>query len=126
MTPPRPKNVPRLPEAAYAFWCADGPSAATVRVAALAGHLAHIERHHDRYLIAGPMRRDPSPEICGSFFIVTAESETAARDLIAGDPYVSQGAFASIDCCKLTPAAGRWMGGVIWESADELMSYARG
>jgi uncharacterized protein YciI len=123
---PRPKTVSRLAEAAYVFWCADGPAARTVRVTALAGHLAHIERHHDRYLIAGPMRRDPSPDICGSMFVVTAESEASARDLVAGDPYVSEGAFASIECLKLTPAAGRWLGGVIWESAEELMSRALG
>lgn len=122
----RPKTVPRLAESVFAVWCEDGPAAAEARLLELDGHLAHIERHHDRYLIAGPLRPGDASAICGSLLLVLAETEEEARQLMQGDPYVTQGAFARMEFRRLTPAAGRWLGGVIWESADQLRPHARG
>lgn len=120
------KRVRRLPETIFAVWCADGPEAASLRQRHLEGHLAFIEANHDRYLAAGPMRRDGEQQLCGSLLIVVADSEADARRFLAGDPYFSEGVFQSVECRRMTPAAGRWIGGVIWENADELRAVVDG
>jgi uncharacterized protein YciI len=121
-----PKRVARLNETAFAVWCVDGKGGAALRSAHLEGHLAHVERHHDRFLVVGPMRRDGAAELVGSLFILAAESEDDARAVMSGDPYVAHGVYAEIIYRRLTPAAGRWMGGVIWENADSLRNVADG
>lgn len=127
MRPLAPKRVPRLAETVFAVWCEDGPDAPQIRETCLDGHLAYVEARIDRYLIAGPMRRGAEESLSGSLFLILADNEDAARAFMAGDPYVSQGAYARLDYRRLTPAAGRWMGGgVIWESADALRGRANG
>jgi hypothetical protein len=119
-------RVTRLSEGAFAFWCADGPNAAELRRRHLEAHLAFVETNHDRYLAAGPMRRDGEQRLCGSLIVVVAESESDARRFVEGDPYFSEGVFESVECRRLTPAAGRWLGGVIWKDAHELRALADG
>jgi uncharacterized protein YciI len=126
MDPARPPIVARPAEAVFAVWCEDGPDAARIRLDALEGHLAHIEAHFDRFLTAGPMRKDGVDGICGSLFIINADSEAEARHLMEQDPYVHRGAYARIEYRRLTPAAGRWIGGVIWSSADDIRPVAHG
>lgn len=126
MTRSRVATVPRHPEAVFAVWCSDGPDAERLRETHLDGHLAHVEANHERYLVAGPLRRDGETGLCGSFFIVAADTEAEARAFMAGDPYFTCGLYERIEYRALTPAAGRWMGGVIWESAQELRSKAGG
>ncbi|MBY0423900.1 MAG: YciI family protein, partial [Parvularculaceae bacterium] len=96
------------------------------RRAHLDGHLDYVERWHDRYLVAGPLRRPNGPDLVGSLFVVRAESEDDARRFLGDDPYFSSGVFQSIIVRAFTPAAGAWMGGVIWDSADSLRPIADG
>lgn len=124
---PKPVVIPRSEKGVFAVWCEDDDaSAASVRDSALDGHLAYIEKHFQRYLVAGPMRRGDEDLISGSLLIVLAETEADARDLIEGDPYVQCGLYRNIEYRRLTPAAGDWLGGVIWESADALRNVATG
>lgn len=122
----RPPLAPRLAHSVFAVWCADGPRAGDLRKAHLAGHLDYVERHHDRYLVAGPLRRDGETRLAGSLLIIVADSESDARTFLNGDPYVSEGVFAEMTYRKMTPAAGRWMGGVIWEGPESLATVADG
>ena len=55
-----------------------------------------------------------------SRFLVVGEDETDAMNLLNGDPYMQSGLYAEVRVLSATPAAGRWMGGVIWGSADDL------
>lgn len=122
-----PAVVPRPEKGVFAVWCEDNPaSAASVRDSALDGHLAYIEKHFHRYLVAGPMRRGGEELISGSLLVVLAETEAEARDLIEGDPYVQCGLYENIEYRRLTPAAGDWIGGVIWASADALRNVGTG
>lgn len=121
----KPTVVPRLEQGVFAVWCEDDPTgAAEIRDAALEGHLAYIEDHFDRYLAAGPMRAGDENTISGSLLIIRAETEADARALIEGDPYVQTGLYARIKYRRLTPAAGAWLGGVIWDSAESLRAVA--
>ena len=121
-----PPVVPRLKTKVFAVWCEDAPGAANLRKLHLDGHLDYIERRHDRYLVAGPLRRGDAADLVGSLFVIIAETETEARDLLNGDPYFAQGVFESVSIRPFTPAAGTWMGGVIWNSAEELRAVADG
>ena len=122
----RPPQVARLDETVYAVWCEDAAGSAAVRQAHLDGHLRHIEANFERYLVAGPMRRDGAERLTGSFLLVVAASEAEARALMEEDPYVRHGAYVRVEIRAVTPAAGRWLGGVIWSSADDLRSRAAG
>ena len=122
----RPAVVPRIEGAVFAVWCEDAPDGARLRRDHLDAHLAHVERNHDRFLAAGPLRGDGGPALVGSLFIVSARDEGDARALMAGDPYFACGAYARVTYRAFTPAAGRWMGGVIWESAESLRAVADG
>jgi uncharacterized protein YciI len=126
MNDAKPPVVARPQEAIFAVWCEDGPDAHQIRLESLDGHLAHIEAHFGRFLVAGPMRRGGADAISGSLFVIAADSEGEARRLMEQDPYVRRGAYARVEYRKLTPAAGRWIGGVIWSSADEIRPLARG
>jgi hypothetical protein len=122
----QPALAPRLAESAFAVWCADGPKAGELRKAHLDGHLDYIERHYDRYLVAGPLRRDGEARLAGSLLVIVADTEAEARRFLGGDPYVAEGVFAEMIFRKMTPAAGRWMGGVIWEGPESLRALADG
>ncbi|MEO0996082.1 MAG: YciI family protein [Pseudomonadota bacterium] len=97
-----------------------------LRDTALEGHLEYVEKNCQRYLICGPMWSGDGATIVGSFFVVEADDEDAARALVSGDPYVDAGIYADIRVTKVTASAGRWMGGVIWESAASVRARTAG
>ena len=113
-------TVDRVPEPSFLVLAYDAEGSADQRELALDGHLRHIEQHLDRYLAAGPLREPGGSTLIGSFFLVVGEDETDAMNLLHGDPYMQSGMYAEVKVLSVTPAAGRWMGGVIWDSADDL------
>lgn len=113
-------TVDRLSESAFLVVALDGAGSAEVRDRELEGHLEYVEKHCDRYLICGPMNVPGDPELVGSFFLITADDEQDARDFLAGDPYMASGMYASVTVHQASAAAGRWLGGVIWESAEAI------
>ena len=117
-------TVDRLSENAFLVVALDGAGSAEVRDSALDGHLEYVEKHCDRYLICGPMNVPGNPELVGSFFLITADDEQDARDFLAGDPYMASGMYASVTVHQVSAAAGRLMGGVIWESAEAIRERA--
>lgn len=98
----------------------DGPGSEALRDEHLAGHLEFIERNLDRYLVCGPMLKDGGPELQGSYFVVFADDSDDARALLDGDPYLRCGMYAKVDVHEVTTAAGKAMGGVIWESVEAV------
>ena len=73
-----------------------------------------------RALAAGPLRDPGGTALIGSFFLVVGEDEADAMRLLNGDPYMQNDMYGEVTVLSATPAAGRWMGGVIWNSADDL------
>jgi Uncharacterized protein conserved in bacteria len=98
----------------YAILAEDDPAMAHVREAALADHLAFVEDHVDRYAVAGPLL-DETGAMTRSLFLIYAENEAAARAFMANDPYVAGGLYSAIEYRRFTPAAGDWIGGIIWD-----------
>lgn len=85
----------------------DAPGALATRRRVRALHLERIAVLSDagRIAIAGPCPVADSPDpgeagFTGSVIIAEFDSLQAARDWIAGDPYVTEGVFAS---CEVRP-----------------------
>lgn len=126
MQSPAPPVVPRPPSPCFLFACWDGPGSAPLRVRDLDGHLAHVEAHWRRYVIAGPMRDPGGQAIVGSLFLVLAEDVDNAWALMRGDPYVTNGMYARIDVRHFTQSIGLAIGGKIWDSPDAIRHRATG
>lgn len=119
-------TVDRLESAQFLVITRDAPGSERLRDEHLDGHLEHIERHVDRYIVCGPMLKDGGPALSGSFFVVTADDEAGARALLDGDPYLQCGMYASVDVHQVVAAAGTSLGGVIWESGDAIRARQQG
>lgn len=117
-------TVPRIDSEVFLVLCYDGEGSAAIRERELDGHLEYVEKHIDQYLVAGPLREPGEPPLVGSFFLVAADSADAARAIVSADPYVKSGMFREIVVKSAVPAGGRFMGGVIWESADAIRDVA--
>ena len=117
-------TVDRITERTFLVLAYDGEGSAATRDTELDGHLEYVEKHCDRYLTCGPMRHPDETELMGSFFLIVAEDEQDARDFLAGDPYMASGMYETVKVHEVTAAGGRWMGGVIWESADAIREHA--
>ena len=102
----------------------DGPGTAHLRIDHLEGHLTHIERHWERYIVAGPVRPAPDADITGSVLMVTAEDEADARALCDQDPYFTCGLFEEVTVKSFSIAAGLFLGGVIWDDHETVRKYA--
>ena len=100
--------------AVFAVLCSDDPAMRHVREEALAAHLAYVADNFERYAVAGPLL-DEAGVMTRSMFLIYAESETEARAFMAADPYVAGGLYAEIEYRRFVPAAGDWIGGVIWD-----------
>ena len=78
----------------------------------------------NEYLVCGPLRNPGEPALVGSFFLLVADDAAEAEALVSGDPYFRSGMYADVQIREATPAGGRLMGGVIWESADAVRDKA--
>ncbi|MEO1038447.1 MAG: YciI family protein [Pseudomonadota bacterium] len=107
-----PNEVER-PGIVYAVICRDDPARAQVRENRLSDHLAFVEAHFERYAIAGPLLQ-PDGRMQSSLFLIYAQDEADARAFMSADPYVADGLYASMEYQRFVPAAGDWIGGVIW------------
>ena len=114
------KTVPRIGSTAYLVICHDGTDSGSARELYLAAHLEYVEQHVDEYLLAGPLREPGGEALIGSMLVVAASSADEARAIVGADPYVESGMYARISVSEFVPAAGRLLGGVIWDSPDEL------
>jgi uncharacterized protein YciI len=119
-------TVPRVDSDVFLVLAYDAAGSASIREKKLDGHLEYIEKHCDDYLVCGPLREPGTEPLIGSFFLVAAENADAARALVAGDPYVQSGMYKEVIVHDATVAGGRFMGGVIWESADAIRGKASG
>ena len=121
-----PPTVPRLDRPLFLVTCRDGPDSGEARRRHLDGHLAHVEAHWRRYVLAGPLREPGAAGLSGSYFLVLADDVADARALMAGDPYVSSGMYASTEVLEATASIGLHLGGKIWADADSIRAKAAG
>ena len=121
-------TVKRFTTQQFLILAYDAPNSQPMREEHLAGHLHHIERNVNRYIVCGPLHDGEPMKLYGSFFVVMADSKEDARALLDGDPYLNCGMYERIEVHSVTAAAGTALGGtdaqsrggVIWESAAAL------
>jgi len=117
-------TVPRIESDVYLVLAYDADDSAEIRQRELDGHLEYVEKHCEEYLVAGPLRNPGEAALIGSFFLVAASSAEEAQAIVSGDPYVQSGMYREVRVHEAVPAGGRFMGGVIWESADNIRDRA--
>jgi len=117
------KRVAKLESGSYVFICLDGEDSAPLRREHLFGHLDHIEANHEHYRVAGPLK--DGNHFYGSFFIIAANSEQEAQNIMNGDPYISSGMYESVAVYPHIPACGQWLGGITWDQ-DEIKANISG
>jgi uncharacterized protein len=96
--------MPGSPEVLYVLTGKDAPGSLATRRAVRAEHLARVQvlLEAGRIVIAGPCPAVDSPDpgeagFTGSVIIAEFASLEAARDWLAGDPYVTAGVFESYE-----------------------------
>ncbi len=119
-------TVARYPTACFMVLCLDGLNAAALRARDLDGHLAHVEKHWRRYVVAGPLRAPGGEALVGSMLLVLGEDEADVMALMMQDPYMTNGQYASVSVRHLTQSIGLFMGGKIWTDAEAIRSRAAG
>lgn len=117
-------TVPRLETRVFMITAFDCDEPGDARAEHLDAHLEYVEKHCEEYLICGPVRPIGQQELGGSFFLVAAKDEEEAERIVSGDPYFKCGLYGHIEKKEFTASAGKWMGGVIWESADQIREFA--
>ena len=117
-------TVPCIDSEVFLVLCYDDEGSAEIRERELDGHLEYVEKHTDQYLVAGPLREPGAEPLIGSFFLVAAGNADEARAVVSSAPYVKSGMYREIIVHAAVPAGGRFMGGVIWESAEALRGKA--
>ena len=113
-------TVQRLEKTVFIVTAFDCEDTGERRDEFLEGHLEYVEKHSEEYLVSGPLRKPGETELCGSFFMVAADDAAHADRIVRGDPYFACGLYGRIEKREFTAAAGKWMGGVIWESAAQI------
>ncbi len=113
-------TVERMTEAVFLVVGHDAEGSEAIREQYLDAHLEYVEQHCNDYLICGPLKPPGEVTLCASYFLLAAADEHAARALVSGDPYVQNGVYARLDVQEAVASAGRWLGGVIWESGDSI------
>ncbi|MFL2771066.1 MAG: YciI family protein [Rhodospirillaceae bacterium] len=101
----------------YAFICTDDGDQSELRSKHLIEHLRYVESNLDKVVIAGPCApSDPKDkrQFQGSIMVYKAETETIARALFEGDPYVKNGVWAKVRMMPFNPVAGVLLGGQTW------------
>ena len=121
-----PPTAPRQVSPCFLFTCKDGPDSGPLRAEHLDGHLAHVEKHWQRYVVAGPIRNPGEKTLMGSVFLVFADTVDDAWALMKGDPYVTCGMYETVEVQDLTLSIGQFVGGKIWESAAAIRHLAAG
>jgi len=77
-----PPFIPKSNQSCFLVVCKDRPDAVDLRRHHLAGHLKHVETHWRRYVTAGPIREPGEDALCGSVFLVLADTLEDAQSLM--------------------------------------------
>jgi uncharacterized protein YciI len=70
----------------------NGPEvAAPIREAYLQDHLAYLEAHRDRIVLAGPLRTEPDAMPGGGLWVIETPTREEAARIVETDPFFRHG-----------------------------------
>ncbi len=78
-------------------------------------HFAYIESIMKQVLVAGPIPAEDGKGQRGSAFLYVTDDPEEALALLHDDPYYRSGLYETVEVLPFLPAAGRWLGGGIWQ-----------
>ena len=87
----------------YAIQFENDPGAGDIQQRHLAEHRAYLSLHAGRFEAAGNLAREGSDDVSGGLWLVHADSELEARELIEGDPYFVHGVRRTIRVWRFHP-----------------------
>ena len=85
--------------------CLDKPESLAIRQEHRAAHLAYLAANANFVKLGGPFL-DSAGQMCGSMLIFSCPDESSARALLAGDPFLKAGLFASVELRPFRPTVG--------------------
>lgn len=89
----------------FVVLCLDKPESLAIRQEHRAAHLAYLAANADSVKLGGPFL-DAAGQMCGSMLVFSCPDEAAARALLAGDPFLKAGLFASVELRPFRPSVG--------------------
>ncbi len=79
----------------HAIVCTDKPDALEIRLANRAAHIAHLEAHAGRLILAGPTL-DSDGNMNGSIIVLDTDDRAEVDAFCAADPYARAGLFETV------------------------------
>jgi uncharacterized protein len=80
----------------FVVHCKDKPGAAQVRIDNRAAHLAYLQAHLAKVVMAGPVQTDDRQAMVGSVLVLDFADRAALDAFLANDPYNKAGLFDSV------------------------------
>ena len=80
----------------YVIYCLDKPESLEIRKANRDAHLAHLRKHADSIIAAGPLLTADGGGMIGSMLAMEFASRAEADAFVAADPYGKAGLFQSV------------------------------
>jgi uncharacterized protein YciI len=89
----------------YAVHFENEPQSDDAQQRHLAAHRAYLNQHAGRFAAAGSLAREGVDGATGGLWLVHADSELEARELVEGDPYFVHGVRRTIRVWRYEPLA---------------------
>lgn len=80
----------------YAIYGLDKPNGLDVRKANRDAHVAHLRRHLDSIVVAGPLLSEDGATMIGSLIVVDFAEKAELDAFLTEDPYAKAGLFQSV------------------------------
>jgi hypothetical protein len=80
----------------YAIYGLDKPNGLDVRKANRDAHVAHLRRHLDNIVVAGPLLSDDGATMIGSLIVVDFAEKAQLDAFLTDDPYAKAALFQSV------------------------------
>jgi len=81
----------------FAVIFTDKPGHGELRAMHLQAHIAWVDEHKDKVLVAGSLRHEPTDIPKGGLWVVEAESKEAVFELMKTDPFYTSGLRQGIE-----------------------------
>lgn len=80
----------------YAIYGLDQPNGLDIRKANRDAHVAHLRRHIDNIVVAGPLLSDDGATMIGSLIVIDFADKAQLDAFLTDDPYAKAGLFQSV------------------------------
>jgi len=100
----------------YILYNEDRPDGLAIREATREAHLAYLERHQDKLVLAGGLLSENGKTRLGSVFILNVPDSKAAEAFSAEEPFRKAGLFKTTKITRMR--RGQWHPEVAPKSAE--------